>query len=101
MDVSWVPKDLEVFENEFDFVVSVVCTIARFITFVLAIIVHRAFYRLMKRLPGREINQVIYPYMASKSFNFKTTLNPNWRDLRQKEKCPSLAAPRGNFKKIQ
>ena len=64
MDVSWIPKDLELFENEFDFVVSMVCTIARFITFVMAIIVHRAFYRLMKRLPGREINQVIYPYMV-------------------------------------
>ena len=67
MNVSWTPKDLEVFENEFDFLVSMVCTIARFITFVMAIVVHRAFYRLMKRLPGRAVNQVIYPYMVSKS----------------------------------
>ena len=73
IDVSWMPKDLELFENEFDFVVSIVCTIARFITFVMAIIVHRSFYRLVKRLPGRAINQVIYPYMVSKSLNFKTT----------------------------
>ena len=76
MDVSWVPKDLELFENEFDFVVSVVCTIARFITFVLAIIVHRAFYRLVKRLPGRAINKVIYPYMVSKSITIKFTKKP-------------------------
>ena len=74
MDVSWIPKDLELFENEFDFVVSMVCTIARFITFAMAIIVHRAFYRLVKRLPGRAVNQVIYPYMVSKSVNFKATL---------------------------
>ena len=67
MNVSWIPKDLELFENEFDFVVSMVCTIARCITFAMAIIVHRAFYRLVKRLPGRAINQVIYPYMVSKS----------------------------------
>ena len=67
MNVSWTPKDLELFENEFDFLVSMVCTIARFITFVTAIVVHRAFYRLMKRLPGRAVNQVIYPYMVSKS----------------------------------
>ena len=71
MDVSWIPKDLELFENEFDFVVSMVCTIARCITFAMAIIVHRAFYRLVKRLPGRAINHVIYPYMVSKSVNLK------------------------------
>ena len=72
MNVSWTPKDLELFENEFDFLVSMVCTIARFITFVMAIVVHRAFYRLMKRLPGRAVNQVIYPYMVSKSMIIKT-----------------------------
>ena len=65
MNVSWTPKDLELFENEFDFLVSMVCTIARFITFVVAIVVHRAFYRLMKRLPGRDINQIIFPYMVA------------------------------------
>ena len=81
MDVSWIPKDLELFENEFDFVVSMVCTIARFITFVMAIIVHRAFYRLVKRLPGRAINQIIYPYMVSKSVNFKTTLTTRPQDI--------------------
>ena len=72
MKVSWTPKDLELFENEFDFLVSMVCTIARFITFVVAIVVHRAFYRLMKRLPGRAVNKVIYPYMVSKSIIIKT-----------------------------
>ena len=72
MNVSWTPKDLELFENEFDFLVSMVCTIARFITFVVAIVVHRAFYRLMKRLPGRAVNQVIYPYMVSKRIIIKT-----------------------------
>ena len=74
MDVSWIPKDLELFENEFDFVVSMVCTIARFMTFAMAIIVHRAFYRLVKRLPGRAINKAIYPYMVSKSVNFKKNI---------------------------
>ena len=81
MDVSWIPKDLELFENEFDFVVSMVCTIARCITFAMAIIVHRAFYRLVKRLPGRAINQVIYPYMVSKSDNIKTTVMTRPQDM--------------------
>ena len=74
MNVSWTSKDLELFENEFDFFVSMVCTIARFLTFVMAIVVHRAFYRLMKRLPGRAVNQVIYPYMVSKSMIIKKYL---------------------------
>ena len=74
MDVSWITKDLEPFENEFDFVLSMACTIARFVTFAMATIVHRAFYRLVMRLPGRAINKVIYPYMVSKSVNFKTAL---------------------------
>ena len=81
IDVSWIPKDLELFENEFDFVVSMVCTIARFITFVMAIIVHRAFYRIVKRLPGRAINKVIYPYTVSKGVNFKTTLTTRPQDM--------------------
>ena len=68
MDVSWIPKDLELFENEFAFVVSMVCTIARFVTFAMATIVHRAFYRLVKRLPGRAIIEIIYPYMVSGGF---------------------------------
>ena len=71
MNVSWLMEDLELFENQFNFLESTVCTIAIFITFVLAIIVHRAFYKLMKRLPGRDINQVIFPYMVkleAKSF---------------------------------
>ena len=78
MDVSWIPKDLELFENEFDFVVSMACTIARFVTFAMATIVHRAFYRLVKRLPGRAINKVIF---LSKSVNFKTTLTTRPQDM--------------------
>ena len=76
MDVSWTPKDLELFEIEFDFLVSMVCTLAKLITFVMAIVVHRAFYKLMKRLPGRAVNQVIYPYMVSKSITIKSTMRP-------------------------
>ena len=65
MNVSWIPEDMKLFENEFEFLVSMVCTMARFITLATAIVVHRAFYRLMKRLPGRPVNQIIYPYMVS------------------------------------
>ena len=90
MNVSWTTKDLKLFENEFDFLVSMVCTIARFITFVMAIVVHRAFYRLMKRLPGRAVNQVIYPYMVSKSIIIKKYLlrgEYNVENLKLSRRC--------------
>ena len=65
MNISWLHEDLEIFENSFDLTVSLVFTLARFVTFILAVIVHRAFYKLMKRLPGRAVNQIIFPYMVS------------------------------------
>ena len=64
MNVSWLLEDLELFENQFNILESIVFTIAICITFFMAIIVHRSFYRLIKRLPGRDINQIIYPYMV-------------------------------------
>ena len=64
MNVSWLPEDLKLYENQSEFLESVIFTFIRFITLVLAIIVHRAFYKLMKRLPGRAINQIMYPYMV-------------------------------------
>ena len=65
MNIPWLHEDLEVFENSFDLTISLVFTLARFITLILAIIVHRTFYKLMQRLPGRAVNQIIYPYMVS------------------------------------
>ena len=66
MNVSWLNEDLELFENSFDLITSLVFSLARFITLILGIIVHRAFYKLMKRLPGRAVNTLIYPYMVRK-----------------------------------
>ena len=65
MNTSMFYEDLELMENSYDLTFSVVYTFFRFITLILGIIVHRAFYRLMKRLPGRAINKIIYPYMVS------------------------------------
>ena len=68
MNTSRFYEDLELMENSFDLTFSVVFTSFRFITLILAIIAHRAFYKLMKRLPGRAVNQIIYPYMVSYQF---------------------------------
>ena len=64
MNVSWLPGDLEFYENDSDLFGSWIFTLARIITLLMAIIVHRAFYKLMKRLPGRAVNEMIYPYMV-------------------------------------
>ena len=63
-NVSWLDEDLELWFS-FDLAISLVFTVIRVITLILAIIVHRAFYKLMKRLPGRAVNQIIFPYMVS------------------------------------
>ena len=64
MNVSWLDEDLELWYS-FDLAISLLFTVLRVITLILAIIVHRAFYKLMKRLPGRAVNQIIFPYMVS------------------------------------
>ena len=64
--LSW--QDLEPYNNQSGgFFASSVLTMARTATFFIAIIVHRAFYRLMNRLPGRPINQMIYPHMVNET----------------------------------
>ena len=72
MNVSWFSAELEFYGNQSGFFMSIIFTAARFVTLVMAVIAHRAFYKLMKRLPGRAINQIIYPYMVS--FLFFTIL---------------------------
>ena len=64
MNVSWLDEDLELWYS-FDLAISLLFTVLRVITLILAIIVHRAFYKLMKRLPGRAVNQIIFPHMVS------------------------------------
>ena len=68
VNVSWFLEDLELYENPFGFLESINLTVARLVTFIMAIIVHRAFYKLMKRLPGRAVNQITYPYMVRHLF---------------------------------
>ena len=65
MNISWQLKDLELYDNQSSFLISIVMTFVRFITFVMAVIVHLAVYKVLGRLPGRAINQMIYPNMVS------------------------------------
>ena len=64
LNVSWFLEDLKLYDDQYGYLESVSFTVARLVTLIMAIIVHRAFYKLMKRLPGRPVNQMIYPHMV-------------------------------------
>ena len=62
LNVSWFLEDLKLYDDQYGFFESVSFTVARLVTLIMAIIVHRAFYKLMKRHPDRAVNQIIYPH---------------------------------------
>ena len=65
LNVSWFPEDLVRYDYQYGFIESFIFTVARLVIMIMAIIVHRAFYKFMKRLSGRAVNQIIYPFMVS------------------------------------
>ena len=64
MNVSWHPNELELYTNQASVTMSTIFTIILIITFLLGVIVQKAIFKLLKRLPQRAINQMIYPYMV-------------------------------------
>ena len=65
MNVTWFLKDLKLYDNQCGLLESIIFTAAQLLIFVMAVIVHKAFYKMMQRLPDRPLNQMIYPYMVS------------------------------------
>ena len=65
MDVSWASGDLQLYDNQSGFGVSVVFSVINCVILLMAFIVHKAVYKLLARLPHRAINQIIYPSMVS------------------------------------
>ena len=64
MNVTWLTKDLEVFTNKVGIVEATILTMVEIIVLGMAVIAQRTFYQMMKRLPGRAINQILYPHMV-------------------------------------
>ena len=64
MNVTWFSNNLEVYNNQVGVVEATILTIVRIITLGMAVIAQRTFYQMMKRLPGRVINQILYPHMV-------------------------------------
>ena len=64
MNVSWYPNELKLFTNQASVVLSTILTIILIITFLIGVKVQKAIFKMLKRLPERAINQIIYPYMV-------------------------------------
>ena len=65
MNVSWTSGDLQLYENQSGFGVSVIYTVINSLILLMAFIVHKAVYKLLARLPDRAINHIIKPSMVS------------------------------------
>ena len=68
MNVSWASRDLQLYDNQSGFGVSVVFSIINSVILLMAFIVHKAVYKLLAKLPDRAINRIIYPSMVSVKF---------------------------------
>jgi hypothetical protein len=64
MNVTWSHKDLELYDNRFGVGEATMFTTVDTINLAMGVIAHRTFYKMMKRLPGRAINQILYPHMV-------------------------------------
>ena len=64
MNVTWFNRDLEVFTNKVIIVEATILTMVEITVLGMAVIAQRTFYQMMKRLPDRVINQVLYPHMV-------------------------------------
>ena len=64
MNVTWFPNDLEVYKYQVGVVEATILTIVKIIVLGMAVIAQITFYRMMKRLPGRVINHILYPHMV-------------------------------------
>ena len=64
MDVTWSLEDLELHDNRIGVGEATIFTISKTIVLAMGIIAQRTFYKMMRRLPGRVINQILYPHMV-------------------------------------
>ena len=75
MNVTWFSEDLEVYKNQVGVVEATILTVVEIIVLGMAVIAQRSFYQMMKRLPGRAINQILYPHMVGSTLNYRISLN--------------------------
>ena len=64
MNVSWYGNELELYTNQASVTMSTIFTTILILTFLMGVVVQKSVFKLLKRLPQRAINQIIYPYMV-------------------------------------
>ena len=74
LDLSWDLKDLKLYENQSSPTVATIFTLIAGVTLVLGGIVHRAIFKLLKRIPDRPINIIIFPSLVNITFYYKITI---------------------------
>ena len=67
-DLSWKIEDLKLYDHQSNPILATIFTMIAGITLVLGAIVHRAIFKLLKRIPQRPINAIIYPNLVCISF---------------------------------
>ena len=65
LDLFWDSADLKMFDNQTNTLFASIITITATIILVLGGIVHRAIFKLLRRIPQRPINILIYPTLVS------------------------------------
>ena len=65
LDLFWDSDDLKMFDNQTNTLFASIITITATIILVLGGIVHRAIFKLLRRIPQRPINILIYPTLVS------------------------------------
>ena len=71
LDLSWDFEDLKLYDNQSSPIVATIFTLIAGVTLVLGGIVHRAIFKLLKRIPDRPINVMIFPTLVSITFQHK------------------------------
>ena len=64
MDVTWSLEDLELYDHRIGVGEATIFTISKTVVLAMGIVAQKTFYKMMKRLPGRVINQILYPHMV-------------------------------------
>ena len=68
LDLSWEIEDLKLYDHQSNPILATIFTMIAGITLVLGAIVHRAIFKLLKRIPQRPINAIIYPNLVCIAF---------------------------------
>ena len=70
MNVSWNSDELELYTNQASITSSTILTIISITIFLMSVAVQKAIFKMLKRLPQRAINHIIYPYMVKKNRHY-------------------------------